>query len=133
MTAPAASAAAALVATGRVRPAGLVFLGFALHREDDREDLRTADLPKVRRPMLFVQGSRDRLCDLEILGRVRREMKLPGALHVVEGGDHSFQLPESQEHRQRAVLGRATAAVVEFVRRLTAGGPGAQALGVPAT
>ena len=109
--------AAALVAKGRVKPTGLVFLGFPLHKAGDPEHLRTDDLPHVKQPMLFVQGSRDALCDLDLLRRVRREMKLPGALHVVEGGDHSFQLPASQRARQRAAMDAAADFVAKFTRR----------------
>jgi hypothetical protein len=37
-----------------------------------------------------VQGTRDSLCPLDLLERVRQEMKAPNFLHVVEGGDHSL-------------------------------------------
>lgn len=109
--------AAALVAAGRVRPTGLVFLGYPLHKAGDRTDLRTADLPRVNRPMLFVQGTRDALCDIELLRRTRRDLRLRGALHAVEGGDHSFQLPKSQAARQRAALDAAADAVAAFAGR----------------
>lgn len=112
--------AASVVARGGVRPTGLVFLGYPLHADGDRANLRTADLPGVGRPMLFVQGTRDPLCDLDLLSRVRREMRLRGALHVVEGGDHSFGLPASKRGEQRAAMERVADVVLAFVRKLTA-------------
>ena len=39
--------------------AGLVLLGYPLHPPGQPHKLRDAHLPSVRRPMLFVQGSRD--------------------------------------------------------------------------
>jgi predicted alpha/beta-hydrolase family hydrolase len=122
-----ARVAAHVAGRGGVEPTGLVFLGFALHSEDDRENLRTADLPLVHSPMLFVQGSRDPLCDLRLLTRVRREMNLPGAVHIVDGGDHSFQLAAAQKAQQQAVMERVADVVAIFVKRVlaprAAGGP----------
>src|SRR5256885_6964080 len=46
-----------------------------------------------RSPILFVQGSRDALCPLPDLERVRAAMTAPSALHVVQGGNH-----RSEEH-----------------------------------
>jgi hypothetical protein len=43
-----------------------------------------------------VQGARDALCPLDLLERVRAEMKAPNFLHVVEGGDHSLRLSKRQ-------------------------------------
>lgn len=112
--------AALLTAQGVARPSGLVFLGFPLHPAGDTERLRTDDLPNVKQPMLFVQGSRDALCDLALLRQVRTSMKLPGALHVIEGGDHSFQLPAAQRARQRAEMDGAADAVASFVSKVLA-------------
>jgi len=47
-------------------------------------------------PVLFVQGTRDRLCPLDLLESVRREMKAQNELYIVEGGDHSLQVSRSQ-------------------------------------
>lgn len=108
--------AAKIVAEGRVRPSGLVFLGFPLHKAGATDALRTDDLPAVKRPMLFVQGTRDALCDLELLRRVRKELRLGGSLHVIDGGDHSFQLPAARAKAQRATMDAAADAVAKFVR-----------------
>jgi hypothetical protein len=45
--------------------------------------------------MLFFAGTRDTLCDLELLKPVVARLKAPAVLEVVEGGDHSFILPKS--------------------------------------
>ena len=113
-----ARVAAHMVGRGVVAPTGLVFLGFALHSEADRETLRTDDLPLVHQPMLFIQGSRDPLCDLKLLTRVRREMNLPGAVHIVDGGDHSFQLAAAQKAQQQKVMERVADVVAIFVKRV---------------
>jgi uncharacterized protein len=40
--------------------------------------------------VMFVQGARDPLCPLDLLEGVRKRMRAPSALHVVDGADHSL-------------------------------------------
>jgi predicted alpha/beta-hydrolase family hydrolase len=90
----------------------LVCLGYPLCGAGDRTKLRDEVLRALETPILFVQGTRDSLCPLDLLERVRAEMKVPSVLHVVEGGDHSLivskrQLQaagETQEEVDRRIL-----------------------------
>ena len=75
---------------------GLVCLGYPLCAMGDRTKLRDEVLRALNTPILFVQGSRDSLCPLDLLERVRAEMITQNALHVVEGGDHSLRVPKRQ-------------------------------------
>jgi uncharacterized protein len=68
--------------------AALVCLGYPLRSPGGA--VRRDVLGLLRTPILFVQGTRDPLCPLELLSDVRGEMGAPSALHVVEGGDHSL-------------------------------------------
>jgi predicted alpha/beta-hydrolase family hydrolase len=115
-----ARVASVLVARQLVRPTALVFLGYPLHPPGKPDEARTAHLPAVGRPMLFVQGTRDPFGTVDEIQAVRRAMKLPGAVHPVEGGDHSYALPKSQSARQGAAIDEASRAIVEFVRRALA-------------
>jgi predicted alpha/beta-hydrolase family hydrolase len=75
---------------------GLVCLGYPLCAMGDRTKLRDEVLRALTMPILFVQGTRDALCPLDLLERVRGEIKAPNCLHVVEGGDHSLRVPKRQ-------------------------------------
>jgi hypothetical protein len=75
---------------------GLVCLGYPLCAMGDRTKLRDEVLRALSRPILFVQGTRDSLCPLDLLERVRPKMKAPNFLHVVDGGDHSLRVPKRQ-------------------------------------
>jgi predicted alpha/beta-hydrolase family hydrolase len=75
---------------------GLVCLGYPLCAMGDRTKLRDEVLRALTTPILFVQGTRDSLCPLDLLERVRAEMKMQNVLHVVEGGDHSLRVPKRQ-------------------------------------
>ena len=75
---------------------GLICLGYPLCAMGDRSRLRDDILRSLTTPILFVQGTRDSLCPLDLLDRVRVEMKVPNFLHAVEGGDHSLRVPKGQ-------------------------------------
>src|SRR5438105_596584 len=76
--------------------AGLICLGYPLCGGGDPTKLRDKVLRELQTPILFVQGTRDSLCPLDLLGRIRAEMKAPTFLHVVEGGDHSLLVSKRQ-------------------------------------
>lgn len=75
---------------------GLVCLGYPLCAMGNRAKLRDEILRALTTPILFVQGTRDALCPLDLLEHVRADMKAPNFLHVVEGGDHSLRAPKRQ-------------------------------------
>ena len=104
------------------RVAGLVCLGYPLCAMGDRTKIRDEILRALRTPILFVQGTRDSLCPLELLEGVRAEMKAPNFLYVVEGGDHSLRVPKRQlqasGHTQEDVDRRILKAITDFVDRL---------------
>ncbi len=74
----------------------LICLGYPLCAMGDRAKLRDEVLRALTTPILFVQGTRDSLCPLELLERVRAEMKAPNFLHFVDGGDHSLLMAKRQ-------------------------------------
>jgi predicted alpha/beta-hydrolase family hydrolase len=76
--------------------AAVICLSYPLCGAGDRTKLRDKVLRELRTPILFVQGTRDSLCPLDLLDQVRREMTAPNELHVVEGGDHSLLVSKTQ-------------------------------------
>lgn len=87
--------ASQLVAEGRLPVERLIFLGYPLHAPGKKEKLRDGHLYGIRIPMLFFAGTRDSLCDLDLLRGVLSRLKAPWDLEVIQGGDHSFRLPKS--------------------------------------
>lgn len=82
---------------------GLVFLGFPLHPADQPDASRWQPMVGLATPCLFIQGDRDRLADLDLL-RPRIESLESADLHIVEGGDHGFQvLKRSGRTDQQAI------------------------------
>jgi predicted alpha/beta-hydrolase family hydrolase len=101
--------------------AGVVCLGYPLCGAGDRTKLRDKVLRSLATPVLFVQGTRDSLCPLDLLENVRVEMKAPNFLLVVEGGDHSLMVTKRQltaaGETQDRVEQRIVEAIAEFVAR----------------
>jgi predicted alpha/beta-hydrolase family hydrolase len=76
--------------------AALVCFGYPLCAAGDQAKLRDEVLLALRTPILFVQGTRDALCPLDLLETVRKKMAAPSHLHVVNGGDHSLFASKSE-------------------------------------
>jgi predicted alpha/beta-hydrolase family hydrolase len=72
---------------------GIVFLGFPLHAAGRPSVDRGAHLFDVRVPMLFLQGSRDKLADLSILGPLVEQLGPRASLKVFDEADHAFHVP----------------------------------------
>ncbi|MGH2718360.1 MAG: alpha/beta hydrolase family protein, partial [Actinomycetota bacterium] len=83
---------ASLAVAGGMQVAGLVFYGYPLHPPGKPESLRVGHWPEITVPCLFLQGSHDTFCTLELLRQHLPELGGPATLHVVEGGDHSLQI-----------------------------------------
>jgi predicted alpha/beta-hydrolase family hydrolase len=112
-------AASMLAAQGDIRPKGLVFLGYPLHAPGKTE-FRSDHLAEIRRPMLFVQGTRDPFGTVDEIRSERKRLKLGGMFHPVEGGDHSFVLPKSRDTEQRSTMEGIADVVALFVVRAMA-------------
>jgi len=69
---------------------GLMFFGFPLHPPKKPGVERAAHLDSVTLPMLFLQGTRDTLADLELLTPVCRSLGRRATLHTVAEADHGF-------------------------------------------
>src|SRR5690348_8766521 len=75
--------------------AGLVFLGYPLHPPGKPDRLRSAHLPRIAAPMLFVQGERDSFVTPDERAPIIAALAPRAELYIVAGGDHSFKLRKS--------------------------------------
>jgi len=92
---------------------GLAFLGFPLHAAGKPSDERAEHLFEVKIPMLFLQGTRDALAELDLLRPLIERLGRRATLRLVEDGDHSFHV--------RASSGRTDAqAMIEVLDALAA-------------
>jgi hypothetical protein len=71
--------------------------------------------------MLFFAGTRDRLCDLAILQGVLGKVSAPWKLELIEGGDHSFELPKAMGAPQPDVFARIVKTSIRWLEETFAG------------
>ncbi len=79
--------------------------------------VRDEVLLALRTPVLFVQGTRDEMCPLDHLARLREQMAAPSALHVVETGDHSLQVTAHHTRTTGRTQDDEDAAIAEAIGR----------------
>lgn len=95
---------------------GIVFFGFPLHPPGKPGTARAKHLSDVKLPMLFLQGTRDKLADLDLLRPICAA--LPGAeLHIVEGGDHSFSVLKRSGRTADEVFEGLAGTVADWITR----------------
>jgi hypothetical protein len=98
---------------------GLVFLGFPLHPPKRPGVTRAEHLDRVESPMLFLQGTRDDLADLELITSVCGRLGSRTTLHVVEGADHSFSVLKRSGRSDAEVMEELALTVVQWCRART--------------
>lgn len=71
---------------------GLAFIGFPLHPAGKPAVDRADHLQQLGIPMLFLQGTRDALADLELLEPVVKKLGSLATMERFEDADHSFHV-----------------------------------------
>ncbi len=75
-------------AATRLRVDGVFALGYPLHTRDaPTKNVRAEALYRLVAPILFVQGTRDRTCDLDALHKTLTRVGVPKTLHVIPEAD----------------------------------------------
>lgn len=83
---------------------GLAFFGFPLHPAGKPSSARARHLADVHIPILFLQGTRDRLAEPDLLRPVVEGLEPRAMLHLVEGADHSFRVPARSGKNEADVM-----------------------------
>ena len=103
--------AAARLATSRIQADGLFFLGFPLHPKGAPEEPDIEALYRVTSSMLFLQGSADPRCNLDVLRRSLSRVGAPTVLRIFEGANSSL-LKSGQSEAERLGTYQAASRIV---------------------
>jgi predicted alpha/beta-hydrolase family hydrolase len=97
----------------------VVCLGYPLCGAGNRTKLRDQVLRDLTTPILFVQGTRDSLCPLDLLAEVRAQMQTVNQLEIAADADHSLAVTQRQlkaaGETQADVEQRLLSAIATFV------------------
>jgi predicted alpha/beta-hydrolase family hydrolase len=96
---------------------GLVFFGFPLHPPDQPSTKRAEHLERVKLPMLFLQGTRDKLADLSLLRPICAKLGSRVTLRIIATADHSFHMLKSSEKTDADALRELARTVAEWAEK----------------
>jgi predicted alpha/beta-hydrolase family hydrolase len=94
---------------------GLAFLGFPLHPAGKPSDVRAKHLREIHIPMLFVQGTRDKLAGLSLLEPAVKRLGRHASLHLVPEADHSFHVPARSGRNDGDAMSEVVAALSAWI------------------
>ena len=94
---------------------GLVFLGFPLHPAGRPSDERAKHLFAVQIPMLFLQGTRDQLADLQLLQTLVGQLGTRATLKLFQDADHSFHVPARTGRKDSEIMAEMADALAEWI------------------
>jgi uncharacterized protein len=94
---------------------GLAFLGFPLHPAGKPSRDRGQHLFGVKIPMLFLQGTRDKLAILDQIGPLCTALGARATLKLFAEADHSFHVPARSGRNDTEVLGDVLDALAAWV------------------
>ena len=97
---------------------GIVFFGFPLHPVGAPAVKRAEHLARVALPMLFLQGTRDELAALDLLRPVVDRLAPRATLHVIDGADHSFDVPKRTGRSRAEVIDELAEVVATWADRV---------------
>jgi predicted alpha/beta-hydrolase family hydrolase len=84
---------------------GLAFLGFPLHPVGRPSQDRAEHLFDIQIPMLFLQGTRDKLASLDQLESLCEKLGKRATLRLFVDADHSFHVPARTGRKDGQMLG----------------------------
>ena len=94
---------------------GLAFLGFPLHPAGQPSQNRAEHLFDVQIPMLFLQGTRDKLASLDQLEPLCEKLGKRATLCLFADADHSFHVPARTGRKDAQVLKEVMDALVRWL------------------
>ena len=94
---------------------GLAFVGFPLHPAGKPSTERADHLREVKVPMLFLQGTRDELAELELLQPIIDRLGARATLKLLQDADHSFHVPARSGRKDAEVRAEMLDALANWI------------------
>ena len=97
--------------------AGLIYFGFPLHAPGRDSKDRAAHLSEVIVPQLFLQGSNDKLANLEMIKEVVSELS-EAEIAVYDHADHSFNVPKKSGKTKEEMMDELVSKAATWMKGL---------------
>lgn len=114
---------ASLAVADGMGASGLLFYGYPLHAPGKKASPRIEHWPAIKAPSIFLQGTNDALCDVDILKTHLGDLGAVHRLVLVQGGDHSLKVAAKRSADGKAaspskVLGELAAEISAWLAKL---------------
>jgi predicted alpha/beta-hydrolase family hydrolase len=96
----------------------LLLLAYPLHPAGQPQKLRDAHLTQIRVPVLCFNGTRDALCQRDLMEQTVRRLSDLWTMHWLEGADHSFHVLKSSGRNDQDVLAEAGQVLEGWLQRV---------------
>lgn len=100
------------------RVKALFFLGYPLHPPGKPEKLRDQHLYSIRKPMLFVGGTKDPFARFDLLENTVDRIGEYASTHLIEGAGHSLELPKKSGRTEQQILAEALDALIGWFQKV---------------
>jgi len=109
---------AADLASARVRVDGVFFLGYPLHTSGKPEKVHAEPLYRLISPMLFIQGTRDKSCDLDVLRKTLTRVGAPTTLQICREADQHFKVLKKSDRTAEEVQAEILDGLDGWIRKI---------------
>jgi hypothetical protein len=109
---------AADLASSRVRVDGLFLMGYPLHPLGRPDKINPDQLFRIISPVLFLQGSRDRTCELDLLRNTLARVGAPSSLFVSQEADQHFKVAKKSGRQEEEVRKELAAALDDWIQKV---------------
>jgi predicted alpha/beta-hydrolase family hydrolase len=99
---------------------GLLLLAYPLHPSGQPEKLRDAHLGKIQRPVLCLNGTRDELCQQELMQKVVEKLPSSFTMHWLEAADHGFHVQKRSGRTEEEVFQEIGEVSRDWIAKVTA-------------
>lgn len=107
--------AASLMAADGQACDGLVLLAYPLHPAGKPDRLRDTHLPGLGVPTLCFNGTRDALCQQELMDEVVARLPRTFAMHWLEGADHGYRVLKRSGRTREDVFDEIRQAMADWL------------------
>jgi predicted alpha/beta-hydrolase family hydrolase len=99
---------------------GLAFLGFPLHPAGRPSTDRAGHLFETQIPLLFLQGTRDNLANLQLVESLCAGLGVRAQLRIFRDADHSFHVPARTGRKDSEVRAEMLDALADWIEQTLA-------------
>ncbi len=97
---------------------GLLLLAYPLHPAGQPEKMRSEHLARIPVPTLCISGTRDDLCQRDLMESVLAGLPPTFTMHWLEGADHGFRVQKRSGRTDEEVLADVADVASSWVRQV---------------